>query len=103
MTKCNDLLTCPFGHIHCFVSLNDQMFCGSEVVSVLPSSYMFWTDWGREPCIERADMDGNNRRILIRSNLGWPNGIAIDEATSRIIWVDAKTEVKHFDQHLSLV
>lgn len=35
MTKCNDLLTCPFGHIHCFVSLNDQMFCGSEVVSVL--------------------------------------------------------------------
>jgi hypothetical protein len=54
---------------------------------------MFWTDWGREPRIERADMDGFNRLILVTHNLGWPNGITVDERTSRIVWVDAKTEV----------
>lgn len=27
----------------------------------LPSSYMYWTDWGEEPRIERAGMDGSNR------------------------------------------
>lgn len=25
------------------------------------SSYMYWTDWGEEPRIERAGMDGSNR------------------------------------------
>lgn len=27
----------------------------------LPSSYMYWTDWGEEPRIECAGMDGSNR------------------------------------------
>ena len=31
------------------------------VCSVFPSSYMYWTDWGEEPRIERAGMDGSNR------------------------------------------
>lgn len=55
---------------------------------------MFWTDWGRQPCIERADMDGSNRLILVKHNIGWPNGITVDEEASQIIWVDAKTEVR---------
>jgi len=62
------------------------------IMSVL-HRYMFWTDWGREPRVERADMDGSNRLSLVTHNLGWPNCITIDKETSRIIWVDAKTEV----------
>lgn len=30
-------------------------------VFLLPFSYMYWTDWGEEPRIERAGMDGSNR------------------------------------------
>lgn len=29
--------------------------------SVLSFSYMYWTDWGEEPRIERAGMDASNR------------------------------------------
>jgi len=54
---------------------------------------MVWTDWGRVPRVERADMDGRNRQVLARDRLGWPNGITVDKHTQRVVWVDGKTEV----------
>lgn len=40
---------------------------------------IYWTDWGKEPKIERATMDGGNRSIVINlQNDSWPNGIALD-------------------------
>lgn len=55
--------------------------------------YMYWTDWGKLPKIQRADMDGSNRTVLVDKNLGWPNGIVIDKQSQRIVWADAKMEV----------
>ena len=57
---------------------------------------MYWTDWGVDARIERADMDGKHRVTIIRDNLGWPNGLTIDRPSSRIIWADARTEVPNF-------
>ena len=54
---------------------------------------MYWTDWGTEPRIERADMDGENRIVIVNDNLGWPNGLTLDRPSARIIWADARTEV----------
>ena len=31
---------------------------------------MFWTDWGTIAKIERAFLDGTNRRVLVNSGLG---------------------------------
>ena len=70
-------------------------------VLCLPCSYMYWTDWGNSPLIERADMDGQNRRVVVRENLGWPNGLTIDRPTARLIWGDARTEVG--DQHRTVL
>lgn len=52
--------------------------------------YMFWTDWGENPKIERAEMDGSNRRVIIEKDVHWPNGLAIDYKAEKIYWVDAK-------------
>lgn len=49
---------------------------------------MYWSDWGKEPCIERADMDGGNRRRILSTGLTWPNGLALDLANNRIYWTD---------------
>lgn len=49
---------------------------------------MYWSDWGAAPCIERADMDGGNRRQLIFGNMTWPNGLALDLVNNRIYWTD---------------
>ena len=56
---------------------------------------MFWTDWADEPGarIERANMDGTGRRVVVDSHILWPNGVAVDMENDKIIWCDAATEV----------
>ena len=39
---------------------------------------LFWTDWGDEPKIERANTDASDRVTLVDSDLMWPNGLHID-------------------------
>ncbi|XP_017769836.1 PREDICTED: low-density lipoprotein receptor-related protein 4 [Nicrophorus vespilloides] len=58
---------------------------------------MYWSDWGENPKIERAAMDGSNR-ILITNNLTWPNGLAIDHETGRLYWSDGgKNSIEYAD------
>ena len=52
---------------------------------------MFWTEFGKTPRIEQASMDGSKRRIIVRHNTTWPNGLALDFESSRLYWVDAGT------------
>merc|ERR1711962_722137 len=40
--------------------------------------WMFWSDWGREPKIERAGMDGSHREVIVQGSVRWPNGLALD-------------------------
>ena len=53
---------------------------------------MYWTDWGDEARIERASMDGSDRRVLHNTGLTWPNGLTIDYADQKIYWVDASRD-----------
>lgn len=53
---------------------------------------MYWTDWGEHPKIERANLDGMERVVLLNSSLGWPNGLALDYAAGKLYWGDAKTD-----------
>lgn len=86
----------------------------------LPSSYMYWTDWGEEPRIECAGMDGSNRysrqqrlklratvggsrtcvcvphrKVLVNQNIYWPNGLTIDLLEQKLYWADAKLSFIH--------
>lgn len=49
---------------------------------------MFWSDWGAQAMIERADMDGKNRFPIHKQNLKWPNGLAIDYDQQKLYFVD---------------
>ena len=53
---------------------------------------MYWTDWGQVAKIERANLDGTDRKCLVNTSLGWPNGLAIDFESSRLYWGDAETD-----------
>lgn len=55
---------------------------------------MYWTDWGENAKLERSGMDGSDRTVLISNNLGWPNGLTVDKASSQLLWADAHTEVR---------
>jgi hypothetical protein len=57
-------------------------------MDTIPYRYMFWTDLGIEPKIERASMDGSDRRVLHHIGLAAPTGITIDYQDERIYWTD---------------
>lgn len=71
--------------------------------------YMYWSDWGEIPKIERAGMDGtlSTRTIIVDDNIFWPNGLTIDYDEDRLYWADAKQSYIHscdFDgRHRSVV
>uniref|UniRef100_A0A673HQR6 Low-density lipoprotein receptor-related protein 6-like n=1 Tax=Sinocyclocheilus rhinocerous TaxID=307959 RepID=A0A673HQR6_9TELE len=57
--------------------------------------YMYWTDWGEVPKIERAGMDGTHRSVLIDSEIYWPNGLTLDYDLQKLYWADAKFSFIH--------
>ncbi|BFZ05153.1 hypothetical protein BsWGS_08192 [Bradybaena similaris] len=61
------------------------------------NGYMFWTDWGESPKIEKAGMDGNEetRSVIIEDNIHWPNGLTLDYEDQKLYWADAKLNLIH--------
>ena len=52
--------------------------------------FMYWTEWGGKPKIDRAAMDGSERTTLV-PNVGRANGLTIDYAKRRLYWTDLDT------------
>jgi low density lipoprotein receptor-related protein 5/6 len=67
----------------------------SFLLSRLLTRYMYWTDWGEAPRIERAGMDGSTRKIIVDSDIYWPNGLTIDLEEQKLYWADAKLSFIH--------
>ena len=67
---------------------------------------MYWTDWTYwyyDSKIEKADMDGGNRTIVVQFGADYrfshPNGLALDVTNNWLYWVDSyndKLEVYEF-------
>ena len=50
---------------------------------------IFWTDIGTDnPKIERARLDGSDRKIIINSEIKSPKGISLDSKRRKIYWCD---------------
>lgn len=58
--------------------------------------YLFWTDWGVNPRIERASMDGTGRKTLLETKIYWPNTLCLDLPTRRIYFADSKLDFIDF-------
>ncbi|KAM4750722.1 LOW QUALITY PROTEIN: low-density lipoprotein receptor [Anableps anableps] len=54
------------------------------------NNFMYWTDWGEEPKIEKCGLNGAGRVALVTNNIEWPNGITLDMVNQRLYWVDTK-------------
>ena len=54
--------------------------------------YMFWSDWGESPKIEKCGMNGDlkTRRKIVTTHILWPNALTIDYTLDRLWWADAK-------------
>lgn len=54
--------------------------------------YLFWSDNGKHPKIERSDLMGQNRHTIITQNLQSPLSMDVDIVGKRIYWIDSLTE-----------
>ncbi|XP_042878926.1 low-density lipoprotein receptor-related protein 6-like [Penaeus japonicus] len=64
-----------------------------RAIALVPSEgLMFWTDWGENPKIERAGMDGDSatRKVIVKDEIFWPNGLTVDYDQRVIYWADAR-------------
>lgn len=50
--------------------------------------YLFWTDAGQIPKIERALLDGTNRTVLASESLVSPRGLTVDYTNDFLYWTD---------------
>ena len=58
--------------------------------------WLFWTDWGEYPRIERIGMDGSLRSSIITTKIYWPNGLALDIPSKRVYFADSKLDFIDF-------
>ncbi|XP_047465711.1 low-density lipoprotein receptor-related protein 2 [Mugil cephalus] len=50
--------------------------------------YLFWSDGGQTPKIERALLDGTNRTVLASESLASPRGLTVDYTNDFLYWTD---------------
>lgn len=72
------------------------VFMFLKFVFVSRARYLFWTDWGQNPKIERSGMDGIGRKVIISENLYWPNGLTLDYPNRRLYFTDARLDFIEF-------
>jgi low density lipoprotein-related protein 2 len=51
--------------------------------------FLYWTDYGQFPKIERAFLDGTGRKPIVTTSISTPRDITIDHATNDVYWVDS--------------
>lgn len=72
--------------------LNQDSAKSRPLPFTVPSSYIYWTEWGGKPRIVRAFMDGTNCMTLV-DKVGRANDLTIDYADQRLYWTDLDTNM----------
>lgn len=56
------------------------------------AGYLFWTDRGRTPKIERARLDGTDRRVLVNESIFFMTGLTLDLDKGHVYWCDSRLD-----------
>ncbi|XP_066267551.1 low-density lipoprotein receptor-related protein 6-like [Branchiostoma lanceolatum] len=55
--------------------------------------YVFWSDWGQSPKIERSTLSGEDRTTIVEIGLGRPSGLVIDYVKKRLYFADTEHDI----------
>ncbi|XP_034949215.1 LOW QUALITY PROTEIN: low-density lipoprotein receptor-related protein 4 [Chelonus insularis] len=72
-------------------TVNNSYQWFSSIILFPKYGYMFWSQWGKHVNIQRAYLDGSNRKVIISSDLLDPNGLSIDYENKKLYWADMKS------------
>lgn len=54
--------------------------------------FLFWTDWGSQPHIGKAGMDGLDAKLIVTGHIGWPNALTLSFETNELFFGDARED-----------
>jgi hypothetical protein len=54
--------------------------------------FLFWSDTGKTPKIERSSLSGEQRTRIVKTGLLRPISMTVDYQDQRIFWVDASRD-----------
>lgn len=76
-----------------YTLFNTNMNQPHDVVVDPANAIVVWSDWGPDPRIEAAYMDGSNRHVIVENGVNWPTGLTIDYPSGRLYWADPKNHI----------
>lgn len=59
--------------------------------------FLFWSDYGNESKIERSDLAGESRVVIVSSSVVQPINLVVDKETDKLFWLDEKLFSCDFD------
>ena len=57
---------------------------------------MYWCEVGVTHKTEVANMDGDDRHVLVRRGLYYPSGLTLDDTNYRLYWVDSSLDTLEY-------
>ncbi|XP_077997377.1 prolow-density lipoprotein receptor-related protein 1-like [Glandiceps talaboti] len=85
----NRIFVCRPGTSVCITIIDTDLVNPRGIALDPNKGVMFFTDWGSQPKVESANMDGTDRRPLVTTKVVFPHGVTLDYAQERVYWVDA--------------
>uniref|UniRef100_A0AAY5ESJ3 EGF-like domain-containing protein n=1 Tax=Electrophorus electricus TaxID=8005 RepID=A0AAY5ESJ3_ELEEL len=74
-----------------YIVILDEDLEQPRSLALLPQKgIMVWSEMGSVAQIERAGMDGSDRKVVLSHGLSWPVALAVDALKDRIYWTDEK-------------
>lgn len=89
----NHIAVCTNNGEYCKVLVNEDIHLPRAIVLHPQKGKMYWSEWGTNPTIAVAYMDGTQAKTLISEKLGWVNGLTLDWPNERLYWLDARHKV----------
>ncbi|XP_047119261.1 low-density lipoprotein receptor-related protein 1 [Schistocerca piceifrons] len=76
-----------------YVLINGNLSRPAAIAVDPVAGFLFWSDIGKEPRLERSRLDGSDRIILLNDTTIHVNDIAIDYQAKKLYWCESITNV----------
>ncbi|CAB3364278.1 Hypothetical predicted protein [Cloeon dipterum] len=81
---------CNYNLVYCTVLIDFEVSKPRAIALDPTRGIMFFTKWGiSAPGLERSNLDGSERELIVDHKITYPNGVTVDFPNKHVYWVDS--------------